>query len=689
MAAKSLWEQVKGELKSDLDRATFDTWVRDAEGLTLADNVLTVGVANDYARSFLEKLIGSMAARYVAALLETSDAQVRFVTIQDFEGEDQYVDVRDVRDDTLTLQRRYLSLYDEVVRPERIVVVPRYYLRWVPWLGVDLAWIPLGFRQVAFLNGSLFEAGDEFEAPARSITSWSGVSLRTFRRKIIDPRLRWFIEPIQSDGVEFRWNDDKDRPERVPQSWRVVMSMPLTPFDQDSLKNWLIERGSSGTAPGAILQEALQTPIDKLLPWPEALQDQIPACKPISVQDLVMDVLDRDLDPATRVSILQLADSLSNYITGNARSPILITHYFIKKWLPLLKPGPAWLVTLLRGRCYYNRENGELRDQTTVHGGHIELASRLGLARSKTLGEWFCGRTKSRGKQKGAQFLPYFVTEISRSKQQSNELSIEYKVRMIGEPFTPTDLKTYNLQQPGAEGPTPAVDTIDHASTPAFGTMDNIATPAVDTINGTHAPADVTMEKSSTPANDIVEREPAPAVGTNFKDSLLRLSRDSIKDYLNTTTSISRKKSKDSRQRSTPVVVMLQWDIKKLLVHNKVDRSIREQLLSINVTGEAFVSWLIYAASSKGASIKNPVAHSVSRLRQDPHSGAGEVYDRVAQYPPEDLIDCICRSLKRYDPEFSGSNREWKRAMRGTSELQMVSLAEQLLSLTTTQEVVS
>lgn len=678
MAAKSLWEQVKGELKSDLDRATFDTWVRDAEGISLSDNVLTVGVANDYARAYLEKNIGSMAARYVAALLETSNSQVRFVTVQDFEDEDQSAGVKDVYDDVLTLQRRYLSLYDEVVRPERIVVVPRYYLRWVPVLGVDLAWIPLGFRQVAFLNGSLFEAGDIFEAPARSIASWSGVSLRTFRRKIIDPKLRWFIEPVQSDGVEFRWNDDKDRPERVPQSWRVVMSMPLTPFDQDSLKTWLIERKSSGATPGTILQEALQTSIDELIPWPENPQYQTPAGEPISVQNLVMDIFDQYLDPAIKVSILQLADSLSNYITGNARSPLLITHYFIKKWLPLLKPGPAWFVTLLRGRCYYNRENGELRDQTTVHGGHVELSSRLGLSRSKTIGEWFCGRTKSRGKQKGAQFLPYFVTEISRSKQQSNELSIEYKVRMIDEPFTPTDLKTYNLQQPRAEGPTPAVDTIDHASTPA-----------VDTMNGTPAPADVTMEKSSTPANDIVEREPAPAVGTNFKDSLLRLSRDSIKDYLNTTTSISRKKSKDSRQRSTPVVVMLQWDIKKLLVHNKVDGSIREQLLSINVTGEAFVSWLIYAASSKGASIKNPVAHSVSRVRQDPHSGAGEVYDRVAQYPPEDLIDCIYRSLKRYDPEFSGSNREWKRAMRGTSELQMVSLAEQLLSLTTTQEVVS
>lgn len=691
MIAKSLWEQVKGELISDLDRSTFDTWVRDAEGISLADNVLTVGVANDYARAYLEKHIGSMASRYVAALLESSDSQVRFVTVQDLEDEDQSNDVKAPGDDAITLQRRYLSLYDEVVRPERVVVVPRYYLRWVPWLGVDLAWIPLGFRQIAFLNGSMFESGDVFESPARSIASWAGVSLRTFRRKITDPRLRWFIEPVQSDGVDFRWNDDKDQPERVPQSWRVVVSMPLTPADQASLKNWLIERRSSGSTPGAILHEALQTPIDKLLPWSDVPQEQIPAGKPISVQDLVMEILDRDLDPSTKVSILQLADSLSNYITGNARSPLLITHYFIKKWLPLLKPGPAWLVTLLRGRCYYNRENGELRDQTTVHGGHVELASRLGLARSKTIGEWFCGRTKSRGKQKGAQLLDYFIAEISRSKQRSNELSIQYKVRMIDEPFTPADQKIHDLQQPRVEVSSPAIDTMDHISTPAVGTMKNMAAPAIDTMRGVSAPADGTIENAAAPANDTLEREAAPAIGTNFKDSLLRLSRNLIKDYLITTTSVSRKKSKGSSQRSSSVVVSLHWDLKKLLLHNKVDVAVRKKLLGKDITGDAFVSWLIYAASAKGESIKDPIAHSVSRLMKEPKSGAGTIFDRVANFPPEELIDCICRSLKIYDyeTEFIGSNSDWKQAMRGASEYQMVNLAEQLLSLTKTQEVVS
>ena len=51
-------------------------------------------------------------------------------------------------------------------------------------------------------------------------------------------------------------------------------------------------------------------------------------------------------------------------------------------------PPQAWLVTLLRDRCYANTQTGEIRDEVLVRGGYLELAGWLNLSRPKTVWEW-------------------------------------------------------------------------------------------------------------------------------------------------------------------------------------------------------------------------------------------------------------------------------------------------------------
>ncbi len=671
MSAKGLWEQVKSELQGDLPRATFDTWIRDAEGLSLKDNVLTVGVANSYARDWLEERIGVMSARYVAALLETNDAEVHFVVSQDLGLADENEPV-EVEDDEFLLQHRYLTLYDEIVRPERVVVIPRYYLRWVPWLGINLAWIPIGFRQVAYLRGSRFEAGDTFAAPVRELAAWSGTPVRTFNRRITDPRLRWFIEPDETTEVEFRWNSEKDHYERLPSMWRVVMSMPLTPADQASLKSWLTDKRQLGAAPVSIIQEAVETSIDELLPWPDHIPSDPEPGDPVTVQDLVMDILGREADPSTKTSLLQLADSLAGYITGNSRGHIIFTHYFIRKWLPLLKPGPAWLVAFLRSRCYYNRETNELRNQSTIAGGYDEIATRLGLSRSYTVGEWFRGRGKRRGKQQGAQYLQYFVEELERRKVRSTKSLITFKVRMTDEPMVPEDLERYNL-------------TAIAASTNANGIMKIGSTNAIGTMERVSINADGIMEDRSTDANGTLDGTSTNADGTNLNDSLYsRLFKDSLKDYLTTTTTTAAELQSSSKTRQSGSVVVV-WDLEKLLNHNRVESKAKKELIGASVEPELLVSWLLYAASQPGNSIDKPINHAVSRLRKEPRVGAGGKFEVLANLPPADLARLIISSQ---DPESIrwSANEDWSWAMKGASSLQMESLAEQLLSMKEKQE---
>jgi hypothetical protein len=67
----------------------------------------------------------------------------------------------------------------------------------------------------------------------------------------------------------------------------------------------------------------------------------------------------------------------------------------------------------------------------------------------------------------------------------------------------------------------------------------------------------------------------------------------------------------------------MEWNLSDLLVRNRVNAKNQDLLLENGLTAQAFVSWLFYAASSGGNGIRDPIAHTVSRLIPDPTRGAG------------------------------------------------------------------
>ncbi len=78
MEAERTWEAALGRLQLDLPRATFDTWVRDAELLAYEDGTYVLGVRNAYARDWLDQRLRT-TFRDVLSVLSGRTVEVRFV----------------------------------------------------------------------------------------------------------------------------------------------------------------------------------------------------------------------------------------------------------------------------------------------------------------------------------------------------------------------------------------------------------------------------------------------------------------------------------------------------------------------------------------------------------------------------------------------------------------------------------
>jgi chromosomal replication initiator protein len=82
MNAERLWQAALGRLEIEMPRATFDTWVRDAELLSFEDGEFIIGVENAYARDWLGERLLNQVKQLLTELAGRTMA-VRFVVWQE------------------------------------------------------------------------------------------------------------------------------------------------------------------------------------------------------------------------------------------------------------------------------------------------------------------------------------------------------------------------------------------------------------------------------------------------------------------------------------------------------------------------------------------------------------------------------------------------------------------------------
>lgn len=102
MKAEQAWLAASGQLQMEMPKASYDTWVREAEFLSYEDGLFIIGVPNTYARDWLDGRISSTVTRMLTGIMNRT-VSVRFVVWQkgnvaaeveeevEAEGEDPHV----------------------------------------------------------------------------------------------------------------------------------------------------------------------------------------------------------------------------------------------------------------------------------------------------------------------------------------------------------------------------------------------------------------------------------------------------------------------------------------------------------------------------------------------------------------------------------------------------------------------
>jgi hypothetical protein len=244
------WQMVLSQLRGDLSRALFETWVEPLRPLDYHNRIFVLGAANTYARDWVESRIKSRVTQLLEGLYhETLTVQVTvsnsFYRPQEESpaadplpaapapSEPPAVPAEAPASSSATnrklmLQRAYGSRRAAVVQPERGMFLTLYFFNnWLPLLGHSATTVILAARSMCYWNPLTGELRNTIETEMAELARRAAVSVRTVK-DVLNTGL------VQSFFLRY-----KVRRVMTPNGVRtagillqVRMDDPLTPEDQ-------------------------------------------------------------------------------------------------------------------------------------------------------------------------------------------------------------------------------------------------------------------------------------------------------------------------------------------------------------------------------------------------------------------------------------------------------------------------
>lgn len=525
-----------------------------------------------------------------------------------------------VEDESLAVEVTWSGDYDQIVQPERIIAIPRYFLRHIARMGVENAWMYIGFRQAAYQAG-LHHGADKVDISSRQISRWAGIHPVTFWRRFAKDEtwdtLKGFVSKVRS-GDWVQSNSD-GKPHQAPNRYKVSMTVPLTPQDVCTLRNYLINLAEDCGIEEAAKCALVVPPEELLIPAGDDLRN----CDPMTVYQLVT-----SLGGSSKA-----ASDLQSHII-KYKDVVLLTQYFAETWLPRLKPGAAWMIAWMR-------------DSTTPDGRvSASLSDIIGLTgvTQKTVREWLLD-----------DVVKQFVFEDPARKNRGTHTQRTFLIRLD----EPLEIELGAV----VNGLGAAINRLGANATHRSEGI-NIANEGVNIANGARLGATAThRNEDSVP--DWVQLQyvlgaNATVLSVNNKESSIKLINESTTTSLNLINAIAKSDTEifengndanpDGSQEgdAQPEVVeepeesvdpqaLFQDILKRASVSLKIQRHFKDKPFY------PFLAWLIYGASRE--KITDPVAFAISRYET---GLPGDTGARELALDPDDLLADLEDYLERW-----------------------------------------
>ena len=426
---QKIWDWMLSTLQPDMSRAMFETWVKPAEPMSFGEGVFTLGCHNQYAIDWLTSRLKTMIERQLSGALG-QPVRLTFVLLGSTSFDDDVDDFNLQNDTAQTIsddlqveyEPVYASLRDALLQPDRVVKMPVYFLRWLPYVGARTIFEVMGLWQEYYLSsrGKQPKGGEKVATRIENVGQWAGVSrAQLFRDLTPGGQLSWFLNKIDTDHERDRGTG---RSKKSANKY-ALYGIPLTPGDAEDLAAYLKRKDIRGN-PQQVLREAVAAQPNQILQYPfrapsENFQNMVP--RRITVQDVVREAVGRRLD----AELSDLADQLADHLLAPGDF-ILIRWYFLQNWLPLLGPNAAMMIILLRNLCYFNDETGEIRDEVWVEGGNTALAARLGIDNPRQIALWFPAALERGGHK---EVLTQSTSQENARRQRIQELVASFVER--------------------------------------------------------------------------------------------------------------------------------------------------------------------------------------------------------------------------------------------------------------------
>ena len=238
------WEMVLNQLRLEMSKAQFETWVQPLRPLGYQDHVFSLSAFNPYSRDWVEGHLTSRIAHLLEGLFN-ENVSIKIVIpeeMQDGAAQNESEEVEPspsaARPSTaasgpnrkIMLQRAYGSERARIIQPERGMFLTSYFFnQWLPELGQSGATTVLAARSLCYWNPLTGELRNTIETDMSELAKRADVSVRTVKdvlnkdlvkRYFLRYKVRRIMTPngIRTAGIILQ----------------VRMDDPLTPEDQAS-----------------------------------------------------------------------------------------------------------------------------------------------------------------------------------------------------------------------------------------------------------------------------------------------------------------------------------------------------------------------------------------------------------------------------------------------------------------------